>query len=45
MMSTITATPAPAEWMHTDLTECVDRDACPQATHFWPGGAPGPVVE
>lgn len=31
-------------WTHTNLTPCHSPETCPAETHFWPGGAPGPVV-
>ena len=45
MMNTITAPQAPAEWGHIALSPCHDREHCTEATHFWAGGAPGPLVE
>ena len=44
-MNTQTIAPAPTSWVHADLTPCTHVDTCHQGPHFWPGGAPGPVVE
>lgn len=30
-------------WLHLDDTECTTTD-CPHM-HYWPGGAPGPIIE